>query len=172
MPQSISVSNFKPIWDTQLSNPKAIIIDVRTPAEYKEIHVEGAKNIPLDKLSKRIKEVETFDQVYVLCKAGGRSHKACTHLAELDKDLVVVEGGTDAWDKAGYPVIKISVKLPLMRQVMLAAGSLVLLGTVGSLLLNTSLIYLAIFVGAGLVFSGTTGWCGMALLLGKMPWNK
>lgn len=172
MTQSISVSDFNPLWKAQFSDPTTVVIDVRMPAEYKEIHVDGAKNIPLSELNKRRDELEDFQHVYVLCKSGARSQTACTQLKNIGKELTVVEGGTDAWNEAGFPVVKTSVKIPLMRQVMLSAGSLVLIGTLGALFITPAFIYLAVFVGAGLAFAGATGWCGMALLLGKMPWNK
>jgi rhodanese-related sulfurtransferase len=61
---------------------------------------------------------------------------------------------------------------PLMQQVQIVAGSLVLLGVVLGYLLNPAFFLLSGFVGAGLLFAGLSGWCGMALLLAKMPWNR
>jgi len=47
-----------------------------------------------------------------------------------------------------------------------------LLGALGSLYIAPALIWLAVFVGAGLTFAGLTGTCGMAILIARMPWNK
>jgi len=62
--------------------------------------------------------------------------------------------------------------ISLERQVRIAAGSLVLLGAVLSLLVHPYFIGLAAFVGAGLVFAGVTDTCGMAMCLARMPWNQ
>src|SRR5690606_5318800 len=62
--------------------------------------------------------------------------------------------------------------LELQRQVMIAAGSLVLLGVLLGYALSPWLFLLSGFVGAGLIFAGISGFCGMALLLQRMPWNR
>lgn len=59
-----------------------------------------------------------------------------------------------------------------MRQVQIAAGSLVLLGVILGYGVSTGFFLLSAFVGAGLLFAGVSGFCGMARLLMKMPWNR
>ena len=54
----------------------------------------------------------------------------------------------------------------------MVAGTLILLGVILSQLADSRFIYLSGFVGAGLLFAGVSGWCGMAKLLALMPWNK
>jgi rhodanese-related sulfurtransferase len=85
----------------------------------------------------------------------------------------LLEGGIEAWRKAGLPVID-DAKAPLeiMRQVQITAGLLVLTGVILSLTVAPAWIGLSAFVGAGLTFAGATGWCGMAKLLAVMPWNR
>lgn len=79
----------------------------------------------------------------------------------------------NAWQEAGLPVIRSARRhLPLMRQVQVVIGSAVLVGTLGSLFVDPRFIWLAVFMGAGLVFAGASGWCGLAILLSKMPWNR
>lgn len=65
-----------------------------------------------------------------------------------------------------------SQPLPLMRQVQIAAGSLILLGVVLGYAVGSAFFLLSGFVGAGLILAGVTGFCGMARLLDKMPWNR
>jgi predicted branched-subunit amino acid permease len=60
----------------------------------------------------------------------------------------------------------------LERQVRFVAGLLVLLGVILSLVVHPYFIGISAFVGAGLTFAGATDWCGMGLLLAKMPWNQ
>ena len=61
--------------------------------------------------------------------------------------------------------------LPIFRQIQIGAGGLMLAGVLGSLVWP-SMLWLSAFVGAGLVFAGATGFCGLGLLLAAMPWNK
>ena len=79
---------------------------------------------------------------------------------------------TDAWLAAGKDVVRGKAGMDLERQVRIAAGALVLVGTLLSLFVHPALIGLAIFVGAGLVFAGISNFCGMGLLLARMPWNR
>jgi hypothetical protein len=86
--------------------------------------------------------------------------------------VVNVEGGTQAWDEAGLPVVRGQKAISLERQVRIAAGSLVLLGALLGYFAHPYWIALSAFVGAGLVFAGITDTCGMGMLLARMPWNQ
>ena len=87
--------------------------------------------------------------------------------------VIIVEGGIEAWKKAGLPVERDrNQPIELQRQVMIAAGSLVLLGVLLGQLFAAGFYVLPAFVGAGLAFAGVTGWCGMAKLLALLPWNR
>ena len=100
-------------------------------------------------------------------------HPARLSAASQNCEAYIVEGGLDAWKKAGLPMIlDRSQPIDVMRQVQIAAGSLVLLGIVLGALLAPGFYVLSGLVGAGLVFAGATGFCGMARLLALMPWNR
>lgn len=150
-----------------------LVVDVRTPGEYTSKHIVGVANIPLDKIGDHREELKKYDTVYVHCNTGNRSGQACMQLDELGLNNVVnVSGGLADWQEQGFSVAKgDGVAIPLMRQVQIAAGGLVLLGVVLGWLVHPGLYGLAAFVGAGLTFAGLTGTCMMAKLLGKMPWN-
>jgi len=158
--------------------PGLPVLDVRTPAEYAGAHVKEARNVPLGDLNPQKFYSEAAlskDQpVYLLCQSGGRARKAAEKFAGDGFDNgVVIEGGTQAWIDAGLPVERGSVKvISLERQVRIAAGSLVLTGALLSWFVNYAFIGLAAFVGAGLVFAGITDFCGMGLLLARLPWNN
>ena len=154
------------------------LIDVRSSVEFAEIHVPKAENIPLDRLdptglaiSGRLSQSKS---IYLLCRSGGRAMKAAEKFEQAGfSGACVVEGGTLAWDAAGMPVERGAAKtISLERQVRIAAGSLVLIGFVLSLVAHPLFILLSVFVGAGLVFAGISNWCGMGLLLAKAPWNR
>jgi rhodanese-related sulfurtransferase len=152
------------------------IIDVRTPAEYEAVHAEGAHLVPLDALDPQalMSARQADEPLYLICKSGGRAAKAGERLdAAGFTNVFNIEGGTTAWPQAGLPVVRGCTKvLRLERQVRIAAGLLVLLGVLLGSLAHPGFYALSALVGAGLVFAGITDWCGMGLLLAKMPWNQ
>ena len=151
------------------------LIDVRTPAEFREVHAAMAGNVPLDELDPAalLKGRNGNGPLYFICRSGGRAGKACEKLAAAGCASVVnVEGGTTAWVEAGLPVVRGKKAVSLERQVRIAAGSLVLLGAAMGFWVSPYWIGLSAFVGAGLVFAGVTDTCGMAMLLARLPWNR
>ena len=152
------------------------LIDLRTPAEFRAVHATVARNVPLDRLQDAELGEAAKDRsraLYVICQSGARSTKACEQLqASGYTNVFSVEGGTQAWEKAGLPVARGAKAVSLERQVRIAAGSLVLLGVLLAWFVHPYLIGLSAFVGAGLVFAGVTDTCGMALILARMPWNQ
>ena len=152
------------------------LIDVRTPVEYREVHVEFARNVPLDRLDAeqlaRQRNGAGSEPLYVICRSGNRAQQACEKLAAAGVEVLNVEGGTAAWDAAGLPVVRGKKAISLERQVRIAAGLLVLTGSVLGFFVHPYWIGLAAFVGAGLVFAGVTDTCGMGLMLARMPWNQ
>jgi len=155
----------------------AYLLDVRTAGEFAAAHVPGAKLIPLDEL-----DAAAFGQerngddspVYVLCQSGGRARRAIEKLERAGtRGCVLVEGGTQAWMDAGLPVNRGQSRvLPLMRQVQIFVGSLSAAGALLALTVNPLFALLPLVIGSGLLFAGLTGFCGLALLLAKMPWNQ
>jgi rhodanese-related sulfurtransferase len=159
--------------------PAPEIIDVRTPVEYEQLHVVGAQSVPLDGLDPAAimngrAGAATARPLYVICKAGGRAAKACEQFQAAGFDSVLsIEGGTEAWEAAGLPVVRGTGRvISLERQVRIAAGSIVLLGILLSWLVHPAFLGLVTLVGTGLIFAGITDWCGMGLLLGRMRWNN
>ncbi len=153
------------------------LIDVRTPAEFREVHVEFARNIPLDRLDPaqvmQSRGKAATEPLYVVCNSGGRGQRACEQFRQAGfTNVVNVEGGTRACIEAGLPVVRGKKTMSLERQVRIAAGSLVLIGAALGWFVNPAFIGLSAFVGAGLVFAGITDTCGMAMLLARMPWNQ
>ena len=173
------MNNNESISPQQLSenlfNKDIKLIDVRTPAEYREVHVKFAENIPLDKLKpEQFAEYKNSDRtIYFICKSGSRGASACKKMRTSGYNKVCnVDGGTDACIKAGVPLINGEKTISIERQVRMLAGSIVFISAVLTLTLHVHFVLIAAFIGAGLVFSGVTDTCGMAILLGKMPWNR
>lgn len=160
----------------QRSGQGLVMLDVRTPVEFSQVHLRGAQSMPLDKLhADAVKRQQSgADPIYLLCQTGPRAVQAQRKLSDAGLDnCVVVEGGTSACIQSGADVIRSSTKvISLERQVRIAAGGLVFLGTILAVLLSPWFFILPGFVGAGLMFAGITNTCGMAMLLAKMPWNQ
>lgn len=156
----------------QLASKQITVIDVREPMEYASGHIAGSLNVPLSLLHQA--DLPQGPLVLV-CQSGKRSAQGLKRLLERGFPHPVgdLAGGLPNWQQAGYPVRKLkNAPLPLMRQVQIAAGSLSLLGLVLSNTVAPGWILLTWVVGAGLTFSGITGFCGMARLLAAMPWNR
>lgn len=160
------------------SKPNAILLDVRSPAEFAGRHASGARNMPLDTLTadaiSGASPLAKDCSICILCEKGGRAAIAAGHfLAAGYSGIHVVEGGTQGWVAAGLPVVSLGKKsISIERQVRIGAGTLVLLGVILGFLLHHAFFALSGFVGAGLVAAGVTDWCGMGLLLARAPWNR
>lgn len=154
--------------------PNVTLLDVRTPVEFAEVHVPQARNVPLDELEPSALPDPPDQPVYLLCRSGQRATKAAEKLARGGfARPVVVEGGTLAWIDANLPATRSAVKvMSLERQVRIVAGSLVVIGIALGWFVHRGFFGLSAFVGAGLVFAGITDFCGMGLLLARLPWNR
>jgi len=153
------------------------LLDVRTLAEYAAVHLPQSMLKPLESFDAPAFAREWKEkpgQTYVLCQSGTRARNAIRKLEEAGvSDCVLVEGGIAACVTAGLPVERKATRtISLERQVRIAAGTLVLAGTLPGLLVHPAFLALPIFVGAGLVFAGITDICGMGMLLTRMPWNQ
>jgi rhodanese-related sulfurtransferase len=151
------------------------LIDVRTPVEFREVHVAYAKNVPLDRLNAgEIAEARNGSgtPLHVICRSGNRSKQACDKLVAAGCcEVVNVEGGTSACVKAGLPVVRGKKAISLDRQVRIVAGLMSMLGIAGYFF-NEWFLVLPAMVGVGMFFAGVTDTCVMAILLGRMPWNQ
>jgi len=150
------------------------LIDVRTPAEFRAEHAQGARNLPLAVLDPSLLagEVAAGRHLHLICQSGTRARQAQTVLLARNIACEVVEGGTSSWVAAGLPVERGASAMGLERQVRIAAGSLVAIGCALAFWLHPWFIALPAFVGTGLVFSGITDTCGMGMLLARCPWNQ
>ena len=154
---------------------KAILVDIREPVEHRRERIPGARLVPLSKLdAAAVAAICRGTPVIFHCLSGNRTNTNAACLAGAARGKAyVVAGGLNAWRAAGLPTaVDRTAPLDLMRQVQIATGSLVVAGTALAVAVSPWFILLAGFVGAGLVFAGTTGFCGMARLLARMPWNK
>ncbi len=158
-----------------LEDGDTVLVDVREDFEHAEERIGKAHHAPLSKFdAQAIRSRFPGSRVVFHCRSGKRSAQAANTYCLPGESAFHLAGGIEAWKLAGKPTIKPErpSKLPVMRQVQIFAGSLVVLGIVLGVTLTPWFLAISAFVGCGLVFAGATGWCGMALFLAKMPWNK
>lgn len=174
-----NIMPFKTIDSKTLKNwlekGEAVLVDVREPAEHAASNIDGAVLLPLGKINKTSLPLCAGKKLVIHCQKGRRGEMACKKLISENPNLDVynLEGGIEAWSTNGFAVISSGkVFLPLDRQVQLTVGVCVLIGSLMGYFISPKFFLLTGFFGAGLTFAGLTGFCGLALLIAKMPWNK
>jgi len=158
----------------RLDSREAILIDIRETDGHAREHILGARLAPVSAIDAHDFDRD-HDKIAVFhCKSGMRTQANTARLlAKGFRESYYLAGGIEAWKAAGLPVhTNKNAPLELMRQVQITAGLLILTGVVLGWFVNPGFYALSAFVGAGLTFAGATGWCGMALLLKAMPWNR
>lgn len=170
----MSLKTLSPAAAQRLIADGALLIDIRNPDEHAREHIPGARLIPLGQMSAQPPAVPPGATVVFHCRSGQRTQMNAAALAAcVNCEAYLLEGGLDGWKRAGLPVAADrSQPLELNRQVQIAAGSLALAGAVLGATVSPWFHLLSGFVGAGLVFAGLSGFCGMARLLARMPWNR
>ncbi len=167
--QRASTAGLNPLnLQTILFEKSGVVLDIREEDEFAYEHIEGTQNIPLSKLDTHRNQLPNDQALYVLCQSGVRSEQAVQILKSAGFiKTSAIQGGLNLWKKAGLPTVKSGSPIPIMRQVQIVAGALALLG--GAI---PGWRWIAAIVGVGLMFAGISGFCGMAVILSKFPWNK
>ncbi|MEQ8348122.1 MAG: rhodanese family protein [Sneathiellaceae bacterium] len=160
--------------ETWLHSGRAMLVDIREADEYAREHIPGARHVPLSGFNAGDFDGQ-HDMVGVFhCASGNRTAQAADRLMQTAfREVYLLQGGLQAWRSAGLPVnVNRKAPLPLIRQVMIAAGTMVAAGVLLGLLVSPWFLVLSGFVGTGLAFAGITGFCGMTRILALMPWNR
>lgn len=176
-----AMKKISPAEAKALIDKGAALVDIREMDERARASIPGSKHMPLSNVDSFPSVPAEKGQVVVFhCKSGNRTNVNAAKLqAKANCETYVLDGGIDAWRAAGLPLASPApasterkAPIELMRQVQIVAGSLALTGVVLGLKVTPEWFYLSGFVGAGLIFSGVTGFCPMAYLVKKMPWNR
>jgi rhodanese-related sulfurtransferase len=157
-----------------LDEDKAVLIDIREADEYAREHILPARLVPLSGFDPDDFPMD-HDKIGVFhCGSGRRTAEAAERILKTGfKEIYHLEGGLAGWKAAKLPThFDRKAPIALQRQVQISAGALVMLGVLLAAFVSPWFVLLSGFVGAGLVFSGTTGSCAMASLLAVMPWNR
>lgn len=160
----------------QMLGEGATLVDIREANERAREHIDGAVHLPLSKVDGSGSGLPKSGLVIFHCKSGMRTAANASKLkvhAGSERETYLVEGGLDAWRGAGLPVVvDLSQPIDMQRQVQIVAGGIGLAGTVLGTLVSPAFYIVPAFVGAGLLFAGITGFCGMARILMLAPWNR
>lgn len=153
----------------------AVVVDIRSADEYARDHIPQARHLPLTQLEQGGGNMRAgVGPVIFYCRTGARTQMNAPLLSRwVNDDAYVLAGGLDAWKRAGLPVVTDARQpMELQRQVQIAAGAIVFLGTMLGVAVSPWFLAIPGFIGAGLIFAGATGFCGLAHLLVKAPWNQ
>ncbi|MBL4590164.1 MAG: rhodanese-like domain-containing protein [Alphaproteobacteria bacterium] len=163
-----------------IKNGDAVLVDVREPDEFKSEHIAYAISVPLSTLEAgfQILDIPEHKTILFQCLKGTRGQMACERIQGVEycqNKLVNIEGGIEAWKQHGLPVIGVRESLPkisMFRQIQMIVGLLVVISVlVGFMGLTLAFVFTGV-LGGMLFFAGISGWCGLAIVLAKMPWNK
>lgn len=158
----------------RLNAGRAVLVDIRDADEFARRRIAGAISRPLAQFEQAHLKIDPQADVIFTCRTGMRTNANCDRLAaQVEGEAFVLEGGVDAWAAAGLPVVEDrKAPLEIMRQVQIGAGALVLAGVSLGFLVHPAFYALSAAIGAGLVFAGVSGFCGMAKVLSFAPWNR
>ena len=158
----------KTITPQQFDSTVATLIDVRSADEFAREHIVGSINIPLENLADSIDSLKVYPQIVISCQSGKRAEQAYHLLSQCGlTNLTCLQGALNEWKRCGKPTQYFKSGISIMRQVQLIVGVMVLLGT-----FIKPLWFLAALAGCGMTIAGLTNTCMLAVILGKMPWNR
>ncbi len=169
------LKTISPSRAAELMQQGAVLIDIREADEHARERIPGAQHHALSRID-RTNPLRGGDELLIFhCKSGMRTKGNAARLAAVapNCDTYILDGGIDAWKRAGLPTeFNRNQPIEILRQMQITAGSLALAGVMLGTWVNPDFYALSAFIGAGLVFAGVTGVCPLVRLLARMPWNK
>ncbi len=160
-----------------LASGEAILIDVREADEFRAGHIPYALSMPLSGVCANFRQLKLPQDKKIIfqCLRGKRGEQACAGVCAQGSGHAVynIEGGIEGWKAAGLDVIGAGEPgISIFRQVQIVVGLLVLAFTLIGFAGQAWAFAVAGIIGAALAFAGLSGWCGLAMLLARAPWNK
>ncbi len=153
-----------------------VIVDVRTPGEFEEVHIPGSRNIPLTDIERYLSELGEIAkdcEVTLVCRTQNRVKLAYDQLVTHGiSNCRILEGGVNQWVAEGKPIVRGRKGISLEGQVRMAAGTFIVVGILLGVLLSPWLLVIPSAVGVGLIHAGWTDSCLMGMVLGKLPFNR
>ncbi|APE15899.1 rhodanese-like domain-containing protein [Mycolicibacterium sp.] len=150
------------------------VVDVRTPGEFRAVHIGGAYNVPLDLLREHRDEIRGHldEHVVLVCRSGQRAVQAEQALRSAGLvNLHILDGGMNAWEAAGFDVNRGTPRWELERQVRFLAGIIVALSVLAGAFVSGAQ-WVAFVMGIGLAGAAATNTCVMGMMLARLPYNR
>lgn len=166
-----------PLEIQPLLNQGALLIDIRDTDAWQLEHIQGALSLPFPCSESGVLSHLPLmgKQVVFYCQTGQRTAALAARLKVMahGAEVCMLKNGLNGWKKAQFiTVFNPSLPLPLSRQVQMLAGFMIMAGVLLGSAFSYYFYFLPSLIGAGQIFAGVTGWCGMARLLGRLPWNR
>lgn len=160
-----------------LRTGECVLIDVREDDEHARERIAGARLLPLSRFNaaQAVESAIGQQRIVVHCKSGTRAEDALRMTGSNTERVVLsLAGGIEGWKRANLPVVTNTAvsAFSVMRQVQLVIGLGVLGGSALAWLVHPAFVAIPAFFGAGLTFAGLSGTCGLASIIGLMPWNR
>ena len=161
----------------RVANGSAVLVDIREPMEHAREAIPGAQLHSLSSLDPQTLAAISGPHgaaIIFHCQSGKRTGDNAERLRKCSAaEAYILQGGLLGWKDTGYPTSVDRTKpIDMQRQVQIAGGLLIVLSLMLAWFVSPVFLAMAAFVGIGLVFAGVSGWCGMARILGRMPWNR
>lgn len=160
-----------------LTEPGTVLVDCREPDEHARERIAGSKLVPLSRLDAQQIAALGAARVVLHCRGGRRSLDAATRCAALPArgiEIISMQGGIDAWKKAGLPTVVDAARprMGVMQQTQAFAGIMILATVALGAFVHPAFLTLTALLGVGMIHAGVSGSCSFSLLLEKMPWNR
>jgi rhodanese-related sulfurtransferase len=160
-----------------LSEPGTVLVDCREPDEHARERIAGSKLLPLSRLDAQQVAALGAARVVLHCRGGRRSLDAATRCAALPArgiEIVSMQGGIDAWKKAGLPTVVDAARprMGVMQQTQAFAGIMILATVALGAFVHPAFLIVPALLGIGMIHAGVSGSCSFSILLEKMPWNR
>ncbi len=154
----------------------ALLIDIRSQAEFTDAHIPGATLLPAAFIDVDCTPQIKDGNVVFYCSSGVRTNAARPAIEAAGfAHAAGIDGGLNAWRGAGLPVKAANDAKPgldIQRQVQITVGILLLMSATFSFMISPMFVIADALIGVGLLTAGLTGTCMMAHTLMWMPWNR
>lgn len=171
------IRSVSPEKAAELVKKGAVLVDVREHHEHARERIPGARHHALSRLGQARPAAPDDKALIFHCKSGARTTMNAQRLAAgADCDVYLLEGGIDAWRRAGLPVESgrggDAAAPDLMRQTRILAIVLMLIGVALGQVAGQNFYILTLGAGLCLTWAEQTGSCGLTRLLAALPWNR
>lgn len=170
----MTVSLLTPGQTEQMLLNGAVLIDIRRPSEFNTEHIPQARSVPLPMLEPDTLDIPADSAVIFNCQTGHRARLYANRLEQsVQNDIYIVDGGINAWKKAGLAVEKnASHYRTTGDQVKIAAGLLIITGMTCGYFFNPWCYWVVVLTAVDLVVGGICKTSVLRAMIQQLPRNR